>query len=414
MNYFRFLVPTLVSGFLAVSSVLAGDPVSMTVSVANPSGLARPSETVEVPWSEILLRIPGALPDHLLVKDATGNSLPSQVLNFHPENRKGLFDSFLFQYDFASGEKSASFTIEATTEPVPPFPSKVFARYVPERFDDFAWENDRIAHRIYGQALETPSAGKSMMTGSGIDVWSKRVRYLIVDRWYLKSHDNYHKDTGDGLDMYDTGKWRGCGGTGIWSNGNLFVSHNWKSWKVMANGPIRAVFELTYEPWDGGGVQVSETKRFTVDAGHNLDLIESTFLFNGKPEVTVGIGLGKHPKGPGELTQNKEQGWMSLWEKYKEDGQLGTAVVLAPGEQGSFTEDQHDYLLLTQATPSKAVRYYAGAGWDRSGDFSSKEDWNATVASLAARLASPVTLSYSPPPAGAASSADLSAPPSTH
>jgi len=105
---------------------------------------------------------------------------------------------------------------------------------------------------------------------------------------------------------------------------------------------------------------------------------------------------------------------MSLWEKYKEDGQLGTAVVLAPGEQGSFTEDQHDYLLLTQATPSKAVRYYAGAGWDRSGDFSSKEDWNATVASLAARLASPVTLSYSPPPAGTASSADLSASPSTH
>ena len=152
----------------------------MTVSVANPSGLARPSETVEVPWSEILLRIPGALPDHLLVKDATGNSLPSQVLNFHPENRKGLFDSFLFQYDFASGEKSASFTIEATTEPVPPFPSKVFARYVPERFDDFAWENDRIAHRIYGQALETPSAGKSMMTGSGIDV-CRDVRSMMPD-----------------------------------------------------------------------------------------------------------------------------------------------------------------------------------------------------------------------------------------
>ncbi len=75
---------------------------------------------------------------------------------------------------------------------MPPFPTKTFARYVPERLDDFAWENDRIAHRIYGPALETAAAGGFQMIASGIDVWSKRVRYPIVDRWYLKSHDNYH------------------------------------------------------------------------------------------------------------------------------------------------------------------------------------------------------------------------------
>jgi len=40
---------------------------------------------------------------------------------------------------------------------------------------------------------------------------------------------------------------------------------------VIANGPLRTVFELGYEPWDAGdGVKVSEVKRFTLDAGHNL------------------------------------------------------------------------------------------------------------------------------------------------
>ena len=32
---------------------------------------------------------------------------------------------------------------------------RAYGRFVRERFDDFAWENDRIAHRMSGKALET-------------------------------------------------------------------------------------------------------------------------------------------------------------------------------------------------------------------------------------------------------------------
>ena len=54
---------------------------------------------------------------------------------------------------------------------------KTFARYVPERFDDFAWESDRIAHRIYGQALIKAEGTIS----SGADVWIEKNCGLIVD-----------------------------------------------------------------------------------------------------------------------------------------------------------------------------------------------------------------------------------------
>ena len=41
-----------------------------------------------------------------------------------------------------------------------------FARFVPERMDDFAWENDRIGFRVFGPALSLVEE-----TGNGVDVW---------------------------------------------------------------------------------------------------------------------------------------------------------------------------------------------------------------------------------------------------
>ena len=79
------------------------------------------------------------------------------------------------------------------------------------------------------------------------------------------------------MDMYQVGPSRGCGGTGIWDGKQLHVARNYHTWRILANGPIRAIFELTYDTWAANGVYVTEVKRFTVDAGHNLDLIESTF-----------------------------------------------------------------------------------------------------------------------------------------
>ena len=45
---------------------------------------------------------------------------------------------------------------------------KVMARYVPERADDFVFENNLIAGRIYGKALE------GNPTSPGIDIWVKK------------------------------------------------------------------------------------------------------------------------------------------------------------------------------------------------------------------------------------------------
>ncbi|MEA3189164.1 MAG: hypothetical protein QOD99_2994 [Chthoniobacter sp.] len=393
----KLILPLSLLSLLAFAP-RAGAAENMSVTVAHELDAARPAETITVPWSEIAKRLPNVLPSHIVVKDAKGAVIPDQLLNSKPEEHQDNYESIIFQHDFAAGERTATFTLEKSEAPVPPFPTKVFARYVPERFDDFAWENDRVAHRIYGPGLGTPVAGKSQMFSSGVDIWCKRVRYPIIDRWYLMGH--YHEDTGEGLDMYDVGKSRGCGGTGVWDGKKLFVSQNWKSWKVLANGPVRVVFELTYDPWDAGnGVNVSETKRFTLDAGHNLDEVESTFSWpqNKPTPLVIGIGIAKHTKGlvSAEATQNEKGGWFSFWEKFQKDGQLGTGVVLPAGTLSGFAEDDSNHLVLTKAKSGESVRYYLGGGWDGSGDFLDKASWEKYLEDFAARLKSPVKVSFS-------------------
>ncbi len=373
----------------------------LTVTVSHDLAIARPSETIAIAWSDVNAALPHALIQKIVVRDAKGRELPYQVTNVKPEAKDpenvGIaYGELLFQHDFAAGEKSATFTVEKAEKVSGPYPTKAFARYVPERLDDFAWENDRIAHRTYGQALGAPDTekrGKEVLVTSGIDVWCKRVDYPIVDRWYNKGHDHYHKDEGEGMDMYQVGTSRGCGGTGIWDGAKLHVGRNYKSWKVLANGPVRAIFELTYEGWDANGVQVSEVKRYTVDAGHNLDRIDSTFTFQGAPELTVAIGLNKTNADKGqnpkvEVTRN-DAGWMSQWTAQQSNDSLGAAVIVPAGCKG-FVQDEKNELVLATAASGKPVRFYAGAGWTRTGHFKDRAAWDAYVADMAERAKNPV------------------------
>ena len=404
MKFLR-LLPCLLASALAAA---AAERVTLTVT--HDLAIARPAETITVPWAELAKALPGAQLQHLAVKDAAGHSLPYQVTNVDPEAKdpKDLgvaYGELLFQHDFAAGEKSATFTIDKIAEVTPPFPVKAFARYVPERLDDFAWENDKIAHRTYGPALAAPRApgsNKEVLVTSGLDVWCKRVSYPVVDRWYNKGHDHYHKDEGEGMDMYQVGTSRGCGGTGIWDGKQLYVARNYTTWKVIANGPIRAIFELTYDAWEANGLKVSETKRFTVDAGHNLDQIESTFtvVAGSAREITVAIGVNKDSGDKGQnavttVTKSQAGGWLAQWEAEKTNGAIGEAVFVADGVE-DFAEDSVNQLVLAKVTSGSPLRYYVGAGWSKAGEFTTSEAWNAYVAACAARLKSPVKVTLTP------------------
>ena len=408
-------LPRPLAAALALATLLAGPADALAaeklrITVTHNLGLGRPSETIAIPWTEVNKALPGAFLQKIAVRDASGRSLPYQVTNIaplakDPKNIGVSYGELIFQHDFAAGEKSAVFTVEKTETVSPPFPIKAFARQVPERLDDFAWENDRMAHRTYGLALAAqpaPGATKEILVTSGLDLWCKRVDYPVVDRWYNKGHDHYHHDEGEGMDMYGVGPSRGCGGTGVWLDGRLYVSGNYARARVLANGPVRAVFELDYDTWAADGVYVSETKRFTVDAGRNLDRIESTFTSTGKtPTLPVAIGLHKNPADKGQepsvaLTPNSAEGSLVQWVSQKTNGSLGTAIVVADlATFAGFAEDARNSLALANATPGRPLRHLAGATWDRAGHHADQAAWLAYVAAEAARERSPISVTLS-------------------
>ncbi len=404
---------------LGVQSSVLG----VAVEVHNPADFRRDSETVEVTTKEFaragtsFLDILRDNAKQIAVMDgSSARILDSQVVPqaFTPENtRSNIAETLLFQVDLAPGETRKFYILDtAALAAVPPPMVKTFARYVPERYDDFAWESDRIAHRAYGLAL---IKGENTIS-SAPDVWIKKNRGLIVDTMYATKH--YHYDNGEFMDDYRVGHSRGCGGVGIWDGKKLYTSSNYHNWKLITTGPIRSEFELTYDTWDAGnGRMVSETKRYSIDAGSWFTKAQSTFASDDTSPLTIGIGLAERACGTNGtefITQDQPEGWMSYWQpEDKPKGIIGDAIILPAGSVQVFTNDApnmpdskihaqvpqpthegappiRDLLAITQAQVGQSCGYYFGACWDRSGDFTNDVQWASYVKRFAERRDQPL------------------------
>jgi rhamnogalacturonyl hydrolase YesR len=380
---------------------------NLAVTVSNEAGFSRECETVELHSADL----PPNFRDvsHAAVMDGTSSRIiDSQAYASQPGRAA---DTLLFQVDLAPGEKR-TYLIPAAAAPAarPPPIVKTFARQVPERVNDMAWESDRIAHRMYQLDLIRVEGTIS----SGIDVWSKRTRGLIVDRFYASR--DYHNDHGEGLDDYHVSRSRGCGGLGIWDGRKLHVSLNFRSARVVTTGPVRSEFELTYDAWDAGGRRVSELKRISIDAGSNMSRAESVFTSDDPSPLQVGVGIALRPNG-GAIRREAGEGWMSYWQPADRDrGSIGCAVVFPSGGIGEFTSENatlqkptpaqlttpdseglpavSNLLAIVQALPGRPLVYWLGAGWSRSGDFPDGKSWEAYVSRFNERLHSPLRVTW--------------------
>ena len=186
------------------------------VTVKNTLDLARPSETIVLTGAAIRQAMPVEdLRTVHVTDDATGKELVVQPIDL---NDDGVFDEVIFQADIAAGGTRTFTLIVGPRQVHTKDQFKAYGRFVRERRDDFAWENDRVDHRMYGKALETWA--QEPLTSSSVDVWFKRTRRLVINDWYMV--DDYHRDNGDGADLYSAGRSRGCGGNGINEKGLFY------------------------------------------------------------------------------------------------------------------------------------------------------------------------------------------------
>lgn len=377
-----------VSAALPASLAAQGAASSVVVRAENPMAVERRDEVLSLSWADLRRALPSLSPERVRVVDAaSGAEAVTQAID---NDGDGSVDDLLVLASFWPGERK-ELRVEAAA-PAAAAAKRVHARHDGHR-DDVAWESDRVAFRIYGQGLWKASEYEPLVS-SGVDVWPKRVRDLIVEKWYAKGHDEYHRDTGEGADFYTVGPTLGAAGIGVLSGGKVISAKNFRSHRILAAGPIRAVFELTYDPWDAGGVQVAEVRRITIDAGQNLYRQETTLRTADGRELPFVTGTVKREGLVGSTSRAGAWGWLATWgpveRKNGGHGSLGTAVLIPSDRFTGVAETGDHYLAVTSARSGVPAVQYAGAGWTASGDFRSVEDWWRHLDAFAARLAAPI------------------------
>ncbi|WP_269520669.1 DUF4861 family protein [Alteromonas sp. BMJM2] len=252
---------------------------------------------------------------------------------------------------------------------------KSYAKFVPERRDDFAWENDKVAFRVYGPAA--PLAGHA----SGVDAWLKKVDYSIIDKWYAMhfAGKSYHEDRGEGYDPYHTGISRGVGGSAVWINETPYYAHNFTRYEIHENNTDEVRFTLYYKFETPLG-QVDEEKTVSLALGSRMYEVQSTFSLNGKPaSIPIAIGVATHDE-KAKVFQSKKYGWVAAWEMI--DGQgLGTGALIDPSKvqkivhSPSEIKDNSHIWLVTQSSSDGSLNYYAGYGWSGANEITTTAQW---------------------------------------
>ena len=117
----------------------------VNITISNPSSIDRKGELVSLDWKSIQAAYAAIDTDNFkVINKATKKELAWQL------ERMGGNDivNLLVQVDLPS---KGLLTLQLQKGKSAPVPVNTYGRFVPERKDDFAWENDYIAFRMYGK-----------------------------------------------------------------------------------------------------------------------------------------------------------------------------------------------------------------------------------------------------------------------
>ena len=363
---------------------------SQVIIIKNSLNVERSFETVELTNDNLKVDDLTAIG----IRDAESGDI--QITQTIDTNGDGEFDQIIFQPKVAA-KSEKKFEVIVLKEKEIEVTNNCYSRFVPERTDDYAWENDKVAFRVYGptaqKMIEDSIPGGTL--SSGVDAWLKRVEHPIINNWYKKETETdgtYHEDTGEGLDNFHVGISRGVGGIAVKLDSAYYYSKNYTEWKTITTGPIRTSFYLNYANWDASGKLIKESKIISLDRGSNFTKFNTTI--EGSNQISAGLTL--HEKD-GIVTGSDENGWVSYWQPHGES-ELGTAIIADKSTFSSFEKHDVEAKDLSNAYAhlnviNNSIIYYAGFGWKESGQFNSAQEWEDYLNGFSQKINNPLELS---------------------
>lgn len=394
----------IISFFLAATAFACTQEKGIEVTVSNPSAIARSNEITEISMDAVA-KLNG---EPFVISDNNGSQIPYQI----------TYDNkIIFPVDVNANSSVTYKIMPGTPEDVA---IVTCGNFYPERVDDIAWENDRIAFRTYGPALQ--ATGEQAF---GYDIWVKRVSEPVVDMRYktelnpdtrakiaelrktdkkaaqeLANSISYHIDHGNGLDYYKVGPTLGAGTSALLANDSIVYPYCYKDYEILDNGPLRFTVKLVYNPLKvKDNDNVIETRLLSLDAGSQMNKITLSFTnLNEATPIVTGIVL--HDPSM-DYQADASKGYIAYADPENSlDGQIYVGAVfpekLNDAKAVTFSDDEKkqrgtDGHVLAYATyaPGSKYTYYTGAGWSKWG-FRNSAEWFKYVQDYAQKIKQPL------------------------
>ncbi|MDL2244021.1 DUF4861 domain-containing protein [Parabacteroides sp. OttesenSCG-928-J18] len=377
-----------------------GEKKDLQITVANPLALDRQQEMIEISASQTAA-IQARYADGFIITDADGLEIPYQITH----------DQMIILQASVEADAQRVYTLKAGTPQA--YETIATGKQYPERVDDIAWENDRVAFRAYGPALQ--ATGERAF---GYDIWAKKVAYPVVEARYAKELNpetlaqiaelhksdpkaaqelaqsvSYHVDHGDGLDYYSVGPTLGAGTSALMNAEGLIMPYAYKTYTILDNGPLRFTVSLTYNPLKvGENENVIENRIISLDAGSQLN--KATIRFENLTETTpLATGLVMH--APSEVYEaNAEKGYIAYADPIDPlNGQIFVGAVVPRTQPLKEAAPAYGHVLaISDYKPGSDYTYYFGGGWSKYG-FESAENWFTYMRNFTEKVNNPLSVS---------------------
>lgn len=398
---------------MALFCFACNDSRTVTVTVTNPLAMERSNEMVEVSMETVTDRLGLADTAQIVILNADGQQVPYQI----------TYDGkVIFPAAIAAGG-TATYTIQTGTPEA--FDVKACGRCYPERMDDMAWENDLVAFRAYGPALQAKGE-----RGFGYDLFTKyNTTEPMLEAMYAKELDketlakiaelkktdpkaaaelsrerSYHIDHGYGMDCYAVGPTLGAGVAALMVNDTIIYPWCYKNQEILDNGPLRFTVKLEFTPLTvKGDSTVVETRLITLDAGSHLNKTVVSYS-NLKETLPIVAGIVLH-EPDGAVVADAANGYITYVDPTTgpDNGKIfmGAAVpaVVKDAKTVLFSEkekkernnaDGH-VLAVSDYEPGSEYVYYWGFAWDKA-DIKTADAWNRYMADFAQKVRNPLTV----------------------
>lgn len=348
---------------LALCATVAGAPIE--VRVTNDSEFSFENVPIVMPWDGRT----GELPRSILpsgkpvqVDDTDGNGRPDELVFFVSIGPKN--------------ETTMRLCGDAPKDPVTSAAHTGMYLKTPERkgFEGPGWESDRIAFRLYWDARNAS------------DVFAKTAPIMSLDA-YASNGLDYHVQSKWGQDVLKVGQAVGIGAPAIWLDGKVEkVTTATRTFKVVADGPLRAICDLIYTDWTVGDRKFDLTCRMSIMAGQEWAQADLSLV----PKDRLGLlpefvaGFVKHEDTT--LVESLQAGYAGRWGKQAlgdkevpKSNTLGLAVIADPESIAGFAEDKVNTFFRLKADNGKCTYRYT-AEWEKTpGAAKSAEEYKKTL-----------------------------------